>query len=64
MLFRKIMLNADQVYGTHGEQEKAATHATGKTLPRNSLGEGDAFANALRYAYANIIRQRQERKKK
>lgn len=54
-LLRIMISNTDQLYGTHGEQEKAATRATGKTIPRNSLGEGDAFANALRYAYAEII---------
>jgi len=61
IIFRGIISNADQVYGTHGEQEAAAMRSTRKTLPRNSLGEGDAFANALRYVYADIIRRRQEK---
>ena len=61
LILRSIISNADQVYGTHGAQETAAVRSTGKTLPRNSLGEGDAFANALRYAYADIIRRRQEK---
>ena len=55
-----MISSADQVYGTHVEQEKSAMHVSGKTLPRNSLGEGDAFANALRYAYSDIVRRRQE----
>ena len=56
-IFAHLLSAADQVYGTHGEQESAAMHASGKRLPRNSLGEGDAFANALRYAYADLVRQ-------
>jgi UDP-glucose 4-epimerase len=56
-----IMLSsADQVYGTHGAQEAHATRLAGQSLPRNSLGEGDAFANALRYAYADTVRRTQE----
>lgn len=55
-----ILSQADQVYGTHGIQEKDAMKSGGATLPRNTLGEGDAFGNALRYAYADIIRQHQD----
>lgn len=52
-----LLSGADQVYGTHGTQEKDAMRASGKKLPRNTLGEGDAFANALRYAYADLVRR-------
>lgn len=55
-----LLSRADQVYGTHGTQEAQAMRAGGAKLSRNSLGEGDAFANALRYAYADIVRRRQE----
>jgi len=55
-----MISSADQVYGTHREQEKSAMYVSGKALPRNSLGEGDAFANALRYAYADTVRRRQK----
>lgn len=55
-----VLSQADQVYGTHGTQEKDAMQSGGAALPRNSLGEGDAFANALRYAYADVVRRRQE----
>lgn len=58
---RLVISNADQVYGTHSTQEADAVHVFGKTLPRNSLGEGDAFANALRYAYADMVMRRQEK---
>jgi len=59
-LFSILLSRADQVYGTHGAQEATAMRVAGKTLPRNSLGEGDAFANALRFAYADIVRKAQE----
>ena len=55
-----MLSQADQVYGTHGVQEKDAMRAAGAALPRNTLGEGDAFANALRFAYADVVRRRQE----
>ncbi|OIO33465.1 MAG: hypothetical protein COZ49_03940 [Candidatus Yonathbacteria bacterium CG_4_10_14_3_um_filter_47_65] len=61
ILLRRMISNADQVYGTHSAQEAVATCIVGKVLPRNSLGEGDAFANALRYAYADVVRMRQEK---
>ncbi len=56
-LLSVMLSSADQVYGTEGAQEKDAMRAGGEALPRNTLGEGDAFANALRYAYADIIRK-------
>ncbi|MBU6214876.1 NAD-dependent epimerase/dehydratase family protein [Patescibacteria group bacterium] len=59
--FRRALLSlflarADQVYGTHHEQEKQVKNLSEGALSRNSLGEGDAFANALRYAYADVVR--------
>lgn len=60
MLLRLMIANADQVYGTHKKQEMEAVRAISGALPRNSLGGGDAFANALRYAYADIVRKKQE----
>jgi UDP-glucose 4-epimerase len=59
-LLSLMLSSADQVYGTHGAQEAHATRLAGQSLPRNSLGEGDAFANALRYAYADTVRRMQE----
>lgn len=59
-LLRIMISNSDQMYGTHNAQETVAARAAQKALPRNSLGEGDAFANALRYAYADIVRKGRE----
>lgn len=54
----RMISRADQVYGSHSEQEQSVSHALKKKLPRYSMGEGDAFVNALRFAYADIIRHR------
>lgn len=57
VLLGALISRADQVYGSHHHQEEAIAQVSKKTLPRNTLGEGDAFANALRYAYADIVRR-------
>lgn len=57
-VFSLLISRSDQVYGTHREQEERAAILSGMSLPRNSLGEGDAFANALRFAYADIVRKK------
>jgi len=54
-LLRIIFSDADQVYGVNILQEKHAAHLASGSLLRRSIGEGDAFANQLRYAYAEIL---------
>lgn len=56
-VFSVLLSRADQVYGSTTMQEQRATNAAGAALPRRSMGEGDAFANALRFAYADIVAQ-------
>lgn len=53
LLLRVIISDADQVYGAVS-QEEYASRISGGTL-RRSMGEGDAFANQLRYAYAEML---------
>jgi len=53
-----ILSRADQVYGMNVLQEKHAAELAAKSL-RNSIGEGDVFANQLRYAYAEILLNKQ-----
>lgn len=48
-----ILTDADQVYGAAAQEEHAARLSASGL--RRSLGEGDAFANQLRYAYAEIL---------
>jgi UDP-glucose 4-epimerase len=54
---RAAITRSDQVYGTHGAQEAEFSQAARQKLPKNSIGDGDAFANAIRFAYADIIRR-------
>lgn len=56
---RLILTDADQVYGAASQEEQAASLSK-KTL-RHSMGEGDAFANQLRYAYAELLLNQQKR---
>ncbi|MEK7703698.1 MAG: NAD-dependent epimerase/dehydratase family protein, partial [Myxococcota bacterium] len=53
--FTLVLSDADQVYGASPSQETHASGIFGRPLSRSSLGEGDAFANQLRYAYAEIL---------
>jgi UDP-glucose 4-epimerase len=57
IFLRFILTDADQVYGASPAQEKHAARIAG-TPARRSIGEGDAFANQLRYAYADILLNR------
>lgn len=56
-LLRRILTGADQVYGAR-HQEDAAIAIARRAELRRSMGDGDAFANQLRYAYAEILRTR------
>ena len=52
---RYILSDADQVYGIHISQEKEVQKITKSALTKRSLGDGDAFANQLRYSYSEIL---------
>lgn len=54
LALKLIFSRADQVYGVTLTQEKHAARITQKPL-RQSMGHADAFANQLRYAYAEIL---------
>jgi UDP-glucose 4-epimerase len=58
-VLRMILTDADQVYGVRTQEAEIARVTTG-TIRRHSIGEGDAFANQLRYSYAEILRLRQD----
>ncbi|MEK7567311.1 MAG: NAD-dependent epimerase/dehydratase family protein [Patescibacteria group bacterium] len=53
-ILKIVLSDVDQIYGVNVNQEKHASHIKGKPL-RNSIGEGDAFANQLRYSYSEIL---------
>jgi len=57
-LLRYLFTTSDLVYGIDSAQDShAQALADGKNL-RSSIGEGDAFANQLRYVYATTFRDR------
>lgn len=53
--FRLLLTDADQVYGMTASHEAHAAKVAKRALARTSLGDGDAFANQLRYAYAELL---------
>jgi UDP-glucose 4-epimerase len=58
-----VLTRADQVYGISTGQESHASRISRSPLMRRTLGAGDAFANQLRYAYAELMRERAAGKK-
>lgn len=58
MLLRLLLRRADQVYASEFSQEKDASRVSHRIKLRSSMGEGDAFANQIRFAYAGFVRAR------
>lgn len=58
LILRSIVRRADQVYASDFSQEKSASHLSNRMRLRASMGEGDAFANQIRFAYTNFLRDR------
>ncbi len=55
--FLKTALSeADQVYGMASSDDRAAARLARKATLRQSIGDGDAFANQIRFAYASILK--------
>ncbi len=50
-----VLTDADQVYGGDTAQEKRASELSARGNLRRSIGDGDAFANAIRFAYSGFI---------
>lgn len=55
LLLKRALSGADQVYGMHSKDDRMAARLVRKTTLRQSIGDGDAFANQIRFAYANIL---------
>lgn len=58
LLLRTALSGADQVYGMASRDDRAAARLARKATLRHSIGDGDAFANQIRFAYANILATR------
>jgi len=52
------LTSADQIYGGDAAQEKQASELASRTSLRRSIGDGDAFANAIRFAYSGFVARR------
>jgi UDP-glucose 4-epimerase len=56
LLFLRIVLGrADQVYASSSDQSRKLDPLSERMTARKSLGEGDAFANQIRFAYSSIL---------
>ncbi len=53
-LLALILTGADQVYGGDSTQEEHASTLSRGKLKRHSIGDGDAFANQLRFVYSDF----------
>ena len=58
MFLKMILRRSDQVYASDFSQEKKASHISRRLRLRKSIGEGDAFANQIRFAYSAFVRAR------
>lgn len=58
LLLKSILRRADQVYGSNYRQEKTASILSERVRMRSSMGEGDAFANQLRFVYHQCLRNK------
>ncbi len=61
-LLRHILGRADQVYADDTREAHTAISISKRTTLIRSIGEGDAFANQVRFAYSNMLRKRTESK--
>ncbi len=55
-LLRRALTGADQVYGMEPHHERHAAAIARRGTLRSSMGEGDAFANQLRFVYAQTLK--------
>lgn len=62
LFLRAVLTDADQVYGMEPKHERQAARLARRATLRHSMGEGDAFANQVRFAYASILRGMQKQK--
>ena len=58
LVLKRIIDDSDAVYATTNEQEREALSIGERASLVKSLGAGDAFANAIRFAYSSFLRKR------
>ena len=55
LFLRLVMGSVDQVYASKPEQGKKLGSLEARMKERRTMGEGDAFANQIRFAYSQIL---------
>ncbi len=55
LFLRLVMGKVDQVYASKSEQGRKLGSLESRMRERRTMGEGDAFANQIRFAYAQIL---------
>ncbi len=55
VFLRLALTDADQVYGMEAKHDRDAARIAPKAV-RQSIGEGDAFANQIRFAYSSFLK--------
>ncbi len=63
LLLRLVLRETDQVYSSTPEQGHVLPSLERRIKARRSLGEGDAFANQIRFAYSAILQGIMTRKR-
>lgn len=56
-ILRRVLGKADQVYAMDTYEAQAAVSLSERTTLIRSIGSGDAFANQVRFAYAEFLRK-------
>lgn len=62
-ILKFVLGKADQVYAMDTQEAQAAISLSKRTTLVSSIGRGDAFANQVRFVYANFLRERFAAKK-
>ncbi|MCD5381649.1 MAG: hypothetical protein LR008_03700, partial [Candidatus Pacebacteria bacterium] len=62
-MLKYVLGNADQVYAMDTYEAQMAITLSKRTALVRSIGSGDAFANQVRFAYANLLLKRIESQK-
>ncbi|MEM9336986.1 MAG: NAD-dependent epimerase/dehydratase family protein [Patescibacteria group bacterium] len=61
-ILKFVLGRADQVYAMDTQEAQTAISLSDRTTLIRTIGQGDAFANQVRFAYTNILKHRLENK--
>jgi len=61
LFLHHIMGKVDQVYASKSEQSRKLGSLESRMRDRRTMGEGDAFANQIRFAYSQILNEQARR---